>query len=268
MELYDYHFFCWRSTRVINVSRSSKISALFQVIMEGTPEDIEELVPDYLSEVLTIAKTCSDKASKVEKQFERVMLLIGGLKEACTVAKGSCEGKVTQAQAEKEIKERRMKKEELNKEEVQEDYDQMKRNLKKADEVYTKAIESEESLGMTVGLQMIQGVINAVSAPLNMLNQQNIFNYIDLKHHLERELNGIYFWNGVLLEKARNAVDDEASSKTVQKELHSLKNLSASFRNFLSFNDYGHHAGRVKILKQRTKNEKTLNSLRKNWNVP
>ena len=185
MELYDYHFFRWRSTRVINVSRSSKISALFQVIVEGTPEDIEELVPDYLSEVLTIAKTCSDKASKVEKQFERVMLLIGGLKEACTVAKGSCEGKLSQAQGEKEIKERRMKEEELNKQ-LQNDYYQMEENLKKADEVYTKAIKSEESLGMTVCSQMIQGVINAVTAPLNRLNQRNISNYNDLKH-LERE---------------------------------------------------------------------------------
>ena len=114
--------------------------------MEGTPEDIEELLPDYLSEVLTIAKTCSDKASKVEKQFERVMLFIGALEEPCTVAKGSCEGKLTQAQAEKVIKKKRMKKEELYKEQVLEDYDQMKRNLKKADEVYTKSLVSQKSL--------------------------------------------------------------------------------------------------------------------------
>ena len=182
------------------------------------------------------------------------------------------EKKLTQAQAEKEKKERRMRKEEFNKEQLQEDYDQMKWNLNKAVEVYTTAMESEKSLGMTVGSQMIQGVINAVTAPLNMLNQRNICSSFELKRHKERKLGGIYFWIGVLLERARNAVDDEASSKTVQKELHSLKNLTASFRNICSFQDNGHHDGRVKILKENSEKvllilEESQNSLNEDNNA-
>ncbi|XP_063728847.1 uncharacterized protein LOC134856508 [Symsagittifera roscoffensis] len=165
-----------------------------------------------------------------------------------------------------------MRKEEFNKEQLQEDYDQMKWNLNKAVEVYTTAMESEKSLGMTVGSQMIQGVINAVTAPLNMLNQRNICSSFELKRHKERKLGGIYFWIGVLLERARNAVDDEASSKTVQKELHSLKNLTASFRNICSFQDNGHHDGRVKILKENSEKvllilEESQNSLNEDNNA-
>ena len=108
---------------------------------------------------------------------------------------------------------------------------------------------------MTVGPQMIQGVINAVTAPLNMLNRQNICSYFDQ----ERSLDGIYFWIGVLLERSRNAVDDEARSKTVQKALHSLKVILTDLY-------FGHHAGRVKILRDNSQKvllilEESQNSL-------
>ena len=237
--------------------------------MQGTPQDIEDFVPDYLREVLRIAKTCSDKASDVEKQFEKVMSLIGELQEACTVAKGSYEEKLRIAEAKQNTKKERIEKAKNEEKRLKEEYNQMKERLQEADKVFKKVMESDASLGMKAGLQMMQGVIGAVTAPLNFLNPRNFVqtqmacgsSEPDLKRQqkqvlekeevLQNELAGINTCIGNLLETAKKftvvAADNAAVPRTVEQELLSLEvNLGDKFDQLNRYK--GHHVERVKKL--------------------
>ena len=176
--------------------------------------------------MLRIAVTCSDKASDVENQFENFMLLIGELQEACTVAKGSYEKKLSPTQAEKEIKERRMKEKELKTKRPQEEYDQMKELLTQADEAYA--------------IQQQRPVLEKEERALN------------------KELEGINCFIVNLLEKAKWFTEEEDAdqdiceddSRTIAKKLRQLKTeLKDKFECGLK-NYRGNQAERVKAMKE------------------
>ncbi|XP_048245313.1 uncharacterized protein LOC124141786 [Haliotis rufescens] len=164
--------------RLLTLQIPLHVKNAVKFIIGGSDEEIQELVPDILSNIERITDTCIVKAEEVETQFSDVMDLIGELQEACTFSKGEYDDKIRKAEKDIEVKSTRKIALEERKQHAEEEYKEMREQFRKAQESYEKAMDSMPSGWEMLGMDFVEGLakcaVTAVQGVTSMFAMKSV----------------------------------------------------------------------------------------------
>ncbi|XP_071096649.1 structural maintenance of chromosomes protein 2-like [Haliotis cracherodii] len=152
--------------RLLTLQIPRHVKNAVKFIIGGSDEEIQELVPDILANIERITDTCIVKAEEVETQFSDVMDLICELQEACTFTKGEYDDKIRKAEKDIEVKSTRKIALEERKQHAEEEYKEMREQIRKAQESYEKAMDPMPSGWEMLGMDLVKGLAKCAVTPV------------------------------------------------------------------------------------------------------
>ncbi|XP_046565765.1 uncharacterized protein LOC124274445 [Haliotis rubra] len=144
--------------RLLTLQIPQHVKNAVKFIVNGSEMEVRKLVPDYLANIKRITDTCVVRAEEVETRFCTVMDLIGELQKACTFAEGQYSEKLLKAEKDHEVKTIRLQSLEERKRLAEEEYNELRNQFTKAQESYTKAMDSMPSGWSMISMDFVEGL--------------------------------------------------------------------------------------------------------------
>ncbi|KNE63313.1 hypothetical protein AMAG_08452 [Allomyces macrogynus ATCC 38327] len=158
--------------KLLSGGMPDKIETIFKILVVGSIEEVQQVLPLVLSSVSRDAQQCETLAKAVDAEFLAVMELTSELLEVCTNQKGLSEQKLQQAEstlaANKILTEQLAKQEKEQAERVKD----LKEASKKAEELFNETVKKMPSGWDIIGMNIVESlgktVTNAVGNLVNL----------------------------------------------------------------------------------------------------
>ena len=149
--------------RLYSAQVPDQVKKVVQTLVEGSEEDVKDLLPIELGKIDRKATECLRLAQAVEERFEHVMDLTGELLEVSSSAKGFYQKNQEELKMKRDIalaKEQSARKRLAS---VKEQQEKMEKQLKEAKAGWEKAVDSMPSGWTLIGMQFVETLTNTIS---------------------------------------------------------------------------------------------------------
>ncbi|XP_063445022.1 uncharacterized protein LOC134725275 [Mytilus trossulus] len=150
--------------RLMSGNVDSHIKDSVRLLMAGSPKEVEKMLPLSLKNVEQIADDSLQLAENIEKKFLFVMHLTEELLEASTNTKSVYDRKANNTATLIQVAELEQTRAEEAKKERQKRYENMVKQVNKAQDEYTEAIKDMPGSGQLLGLSFAEGMVDSVKS--------------------------------------------------------------------------------------------------------
>ncbi|XP_013791764.1 uncharacterized protein LOC106475632 [Limulus polyphemus] len=137
------------------------------ILMKGTSEDIENVLPIPLRGIKHIADQCLHLAQATEDRFIHVMNLTAEILEACTSAKCSYEDDLRETKIALKVAKEHEKAVQEERSMAQDQLKEIKKEIQSAEKTFEEAMKSIPSGWELIGMSFVEGLSNGVKNVLN-----------------------------------------------------------------------------------------------------
>ncbi|KAF8132685.1 hypothetical protein K438DRAFT_1998460 [Mycena galopus ATCC 62051] len=138
------------------------IRDIVSLVLQGTPQDIEDLFPNAINDLQALSQTCRDRAKETEVAFHAITGLAQEMVLACTYTAGTAEQALSQNKIQLEVLRLQKESEESMVKEAKTNSEMMKNSYLKAETEFNKAVGEVPSGWDLMGMQVVESLTNLV----------------------------------------------------------------------------------------------------------
>ena len=202
--------------RLHTTNIDAHIQSIVKVLMKGTIDDVNTLIPIPLKNIKRIADECVELSVGVEKRFILFMQATGELLEASTSAQGTYENHLKETKIAIEVAKTEEKQANDEKKEIDKRYQEINNDIQRAQDDFREALKSMPSTGKLFGLAVTDAFVGIVKM-FTGSSSQTTFEADQFQSVQEtaedRAKKGVYKFAGELNHHIQTIVDVSTSGK-------------------------------------------------------